>query len=461
VLVGPVGKNAFQVFNTIDGRILIDYTITINPNGQSNVYVEINDDAGVAPSAGDYYVIFQPVSVPADPMMHGWMVAQLGSAVPAFPFFITHTDSTVNIGTPGTADSLITVGSYATRRFWNATDGGTYNFSDAVDPFQISPYSARGPTRTGTLKPDITAPGSAIISVLSADASPPYPAALIATDNKHLVLQGTSMAAPHVTGAVAMLLQDDPTMGPAAARARLAAGAWWDETTGAVPNPRWGVGRLNLTWLLCDLDTEDPTVDMTFPISPEDSLYMNTRVGIGWSADDNTDVEWVDIDYRIGEAGSWTVIGHDIPNQGWYPFDVPGVLTDSLEVRVRVFDCLANEDQSFSGWVTVLAKSVDVQDQLPLAFATYKPSPNPFTDQATIRFDLPAAPNGAWPVDVSLYNVAGRKIRTLVSGELPGGRYSYRWDGRTNSGAQLAAGVYFLQIKAGPNVARDRIVFMR
>ena len=98
---------------------------------------------------------------------------------------------------------------------------------------------------------------------------------------------------------------------------------------------------------------------------------------------------------------------------------------------------------------------------LPLAFAAYKPAPNPFSAQSTIRFDLPAAAEGGWPVDVSLYNVAGRKIRSLVSGSLPGGRYSYRWDGRDNSGVKLAAGVYFLQIKAGPNEAKDRIVFLR
>jgi subtilisin family serine protease len=461
IVVGPVVKGAFGFQDTGDGRVIIDYTFTNNPNGQSNIYFEINDDAGPAPSAGTYYLIFDPVNVPLLPKMHAWMVAQLGSALPAFPLFASHVDLTVNIGTPGSAHELVTVASYATRRFWNAIDGGTYNFTDAVDPFQISPYSAAGPDRAGSQKPDITAPGSAIISVLSADASPPYPNALIATDGKHLVLQGTSMAAPHVTGAVAMLLQNDPTMTPDDVKQELDRGAVEDTDTGTTPNFRWGSGKLNVWNLLCDLDEVDPLVDLTFPLSPEDTLYMTTRVSIGWDAIDNSGVTAVDLDYRIGLTGGWIAIAQGIENQGWYPFDVPNILTDSLEVRVRAADCLNNDALDYSGWVRIIAPSVDVAVDLPLAFAAYKPAPNPFSAHSTIRFDLPSAGESGWPVSVALYNVAGRKIRTLVDGNLPGGRYSYQWDGRDNSGVKLAAGVYFLQIKAGPNEAKDRIVFMR
>jgi hypothetical protein len=354
------------------------------------------------------------------------------------------------------------VASYTTRRFWNAIDGGTYNFTDAVDPFNISPYSAFGPTRTGAQKPDITAPGSAIISTLSGDANPPYPDPLIATDGKHLVLQGTSMAAPHVTGAIAMILQKYPTLTPAEVKQKLYDGAVEDTDTGAVPNATWGYGKLNLQDVLCDIDTEDPNAVLTFPVSTEDTLFMNTRVAIGWQAWDNSFlVEQVDVDYRIGLTGGWVPVAHGIANTGWLPFDVPNLLTDSLEVRVRAVDCMENEGLAYSGWVKVIAPSVDVIADLPLAFAAYKPAPNPFSTQSTIRFDLPAAGENGWPVEVGLYNVAGRKIRTLVSGNLPGGRYSYQWDGRSDAGVKLGAGVYFLQIKAGPNQAKDRIVFMR
>src|SRR5262249_61242072 len=108
---------------------------------------------------------------------------------------------------------------------WASIAGQVYTFPGAPDPPQICPFSARGPRRDGVAKPDISAPGSAIVSVLSADSSPPWPPPLIVPDGVHLSLQGTSMSAPHVTGAVAMLLQKYPTLTPKGAKLLLASAA--------------------------------------------------------------------------------------------------------------------------------------------------------------------------------------------------------------------------------------------
>ena len=83
-----------------------------------------------------------------------------------------------SITDPGNADGVITVG--ATHRYWPHTYG-------------VSFFSSRGPTGDGRLKPDLVAPGERIRA--------PFPAGRTWGD-----LDGTSMAAPHVSGAAAMLM---------------------------------------------------------------------------------------------------------------------------------------------------------------------------------------------------------------------------------------------------------------
>ena len=81
----------------------------------------------------------------------------------------------------------------------------------------------------------------------------------------------------------------------------------------------------------------------------------------------------------------------------------------------------------------------DAHTALRLAF------PNPFERSTTVVFAL--AQTG--PASVRVYDVAGRSVRTLVTGVQPAGERVIAWDGRDDSGAHLGAGVYMLRLDAG------------
>ena len=105
----------------------------------------------------------------------------------------TRTGFQVTINDPGNAAWAITVG--ATHR-------------DMPHTYGVSYFSSKGPTGDGRLKPDLVAPGERITScaagrvlaALSDGADPPKEAAVYTDDS------GTSMAAPHVSGAIAAFL---------------------------------------------------------------------------------------------------------------------------------------------------------------------------------------------------------------------------------------------------------------
>ena len=79
---------------------------------------------------------------------------------------------------------------------------------------------------------------------------------------------------------------------------------------------------------------------------------------------------------------------------------------------------------------------------LPTGFALGKNYPNPFNPETVIPYSLP----GRAPVKLTVYDVRGAKVRTLVDQVLPGGHHATRWDGRDDAGQQVASGVYLYRL---------------
>src|SRR5262249_57907225 len=119
----------------------------------------------------------------------------------------------------------------------------------------IGKYSSRGPTIDHILKPDISAPGSRMISTESRDNY------LITTDHDlqiekaYMKLSGTSMAAPVVAGATAMILSKVPALSPNAVKAIL---MYTAEQRGSPLD--WGAGYLNIAGAMDLAMSIDPSV---------------------------------------------------------------------------------------------------------------------------------------------------------------------------------------------------------
>ena len=93
---------------------------------------------------------------------------------------------------------------------------------------------------------------------------------------------------------------------------------------------------------------------------------------------------------------------------------------------------------------------------LPKVFGLAQNYPNPFNPETTIGYDVPA---GGGHVTLRIYDVGGRLVRTLLdSVEAPGSK-TVNWDGRSNSGQQVATGVYFYRMTA-PGFERTRKMVM-
>lgn len=83
--------------------------------------------------------------------------------------------------------------------------------------------------------------------------------------------------------------------------------------------------------------------------------------------------------------------------------------------------------------------------------------PNPFGAKTTISYELPQAS----PVQIVIYDVAGRVVRTLVDGVIPAGSHVAEWDGRDDGGRPLSSGLYFYGMKAGAYQSQKRMTMLK
>jgi len=94
---------------------------------------------------------------------------------------------------------------------------------------------------------------------------------------------------------------------------------------------------------------------------------------------------------------------------------------------------------------------------LPTSFALGQSYPNPMVGGATIKYALPRDV----PVSLKVYNVSGQLVKTLASGTEKAGYKQVSWDGKSNGGHKVGAGVYFYRFQAGDFTATKKLVVVR
>jgi subtilisin family serine protease len=167
-------------------------------------------------------------------------------------------DPSDTIDFPGTAKGVITVGDYMTKYYYRSgcdscivyttsigKKGIWWNPTAASGVGNITYYTGIGPTRDGRTKPDIVAPGAWITVARAVNVPERYSD----PDNYHIVESGTSLAAPHVAGVIALMLQINHYLDPDEIRTILIENARQDSFTGKIDrrtgSPIWGWGKLN------------------------------------------------------------------------------------------------------------------------------------------------------------------------------------------------------------------------
>ncbi len=425
----------------VNGRVYIENGISTSSNGAREIYLILQaSGTGTGGITGVWTVYCTPTY-------------QAGSTtrVDMYKDYVSTTSLVVNFSLKNANDHLVsetacarnvvTVGAFQSRYNWVSCTGSTYNYTGttAVGTGAICSFSNIGPTRDGISKPEIVAPGSAIISTLSADYSTICGSGNVADGPAHQVMAGTSMAAPHVAGAVALLFQKYGTLTPAQVKTYLVANAKVDSYTGAPWNATYGNGKLYMGDLI------NPAVSVTYPNGGE-VLYIGAPTLLTWYASDNIGVTSVDVNLsRNGVGGPWETIATAVPNTGSYSWTVSGPITTTAYLRVVAHDAggntatdLSDAEFQIADAATSTLLSTFVANSTPQGIELHWQLANPGSFSS---ISVERATSGAGPWDVLGAPIANADGFTLVdNGVVDGQSYLYRLQGVNTRGTVTTLG---------------------
>ena len=286
----------------------IDSPQSESPRGTESVYSYYNY---YVPFGYSTYYLKVMNNAPVDQFFHIYYDGRYNSVGAGLVTFQVP-DPFYTLDSPATADNAIAVGSYTTRESWTNYRGNVHSYGESTDT--ISTFSSRGPrVDEGMPKPNIVAPGSAIISVRDMDVytlpgpDPGYDWDVVDNDGINLygsgpadyfVMQGTSMASPHAAGVAALLLQARPELvgDPVTLRSvlELAAG------NNVAHDDMSGYGLVDAN--VMTPDTTDPTISITYPTNGQ--TFTTATITVSGSASDNIGLSKVEV--KVG-SGSWQI----------------------------------------------------------------------------------------------------------------------------------------------------------
>ncbi|MBL7128180.1 MAG: VCBS repeat-containing protein [Ignavibacteria bacterium] len=158
-----------------------------------------------------------------------------------------------------------------------------------------------------------------------------------------------------------------------------------------------------------------------------------------------------------GITGPWILIADSLPNNGRYQWQVPGAINSTnCFIRYTLFiPDSASSVTSITPNAFTISGLVGLTNQTQTVnkFKLFQNYPNPFNPYTTIKYIAPLSSF----INLRVYDINGREIKNLYTGEQSAGEYELIWDGKDFSGNDVASGIYFIKLKAVSSNSKEFI----
>jgi len=181
----------------------------------------------------------------------------------------------------------------------------------------------------------------------------------------------------------------------------------------------------------------------------------------------NPDSDWWDVEVT-NDGQTWVSLEHTQQTDATWvlqTFELTDYITLTNQVQMRFIAAdldaaslvEAGVDDFQLGLVRPTATGVDDSMGMPDRLVLGKNYPNPFNPKTKILFDLPRDAE----VELTIYDMTGRKVTTLVSERLEAGHHEVSWFGRDQNGRRVASGMYISRLESDGEVLTRKMVLVK
>ncbi|MCF7806023.1 MAG: CHRD domain-containing protein [Candidatus Marinimicrobia bacterium] len=161
-------------------------------------------------------------------------------------------------------------------------------------------------------------------------------------------------------------------------------------------------------------------------------------------------------------AGATSEMAVSYPEVDSLLSDLTVSANDSVELYHRIITSDGSQRTTGEASMMTLVRgsitnTKDEPDELPDSYSLYENYPNPFNPVTTIKYSLPERSQ----VQITIYDVLGRRVVTLVNKVQEPGQYSIKWNAKDRYGGAVSTGVYFYRIHAGDYESIKKMVYLK
>jgi len=408
----PPGITKVSLFYRVTGSGSSYTEVIMNPVG-GDIYQAVIPDAQIpigTPGIDYYLTATDGQSTVSDPPNYAHLFPYQISICPNEAPVITHTPVDCGpTGDPVTITAMITdVTDYVAHATLFYRKGGTILY-DSIGMTNVS-----GSTYEGVI------PGS----YMDATGADYY---IIAMDNYGLMTYHGASTSPH---------HIDICAGVISAKVAVLPTTWY--TTWGTPHTgriRCWIGELTGGYDVSQINRSTLRLNGTVP------MYGTTyRIISSWPG-----FTGLVLEMAFDRYSSYLSLGPVIPGQQ-YPIEITGKLNNGVD---------------FSGETMVIVQTalpkLIGEAEIPESFSLIQNYPNPFNPETDIEYALPTD----CQVKLSIYNLLGQKVKTLVNEPQTAGFKTIHWNGRDEQGNLVASGIYFYKLNAGDFTATKKMVMTK